>query len=60
MCYRDKNNTELDINDVIEKDGQRYIIRSIKSYPCATVAIAENIIDNSVETFHLRDIVKIL
>lgn len=59
MCYRDKNNTELAINDVIEKDGKKYIVRDIKSYSCATVAITENIIDKNVETFHLRDIVKI-
>jgi hypothetical protein len=59
VCYCDKNNTELNIGDAIEKDSVKFIIVAIKSYTCATVAIVENVKTKQVDTFHLRDIVKI-
>lgn len=60
MCYCDKNKVELFIGDIVEKDGQKYTVRLIESYPCATVAIAENIVTNSIDTLFLGDIIKIL
>jgi len=59
MAFRDKNNIMLFIGDIVEKDGQRFIVYGIATFPCATVAIAENIITKSVETLLLQDIIKI-
>jgi hypothetical protein len=60
MAFRDKNNVELFIDDIIEKDDQKYIIRLIESYSFVTVAVVENIINHKIETFELRDIIKCL
>jgi hypothetical protein len=59
MAFRDQNNVGLFVGDVVEKDDRKYIVRAIKSYSFATVAIVENLVTKDVETFHLRDIIKI-
>jgi hypothetical protein len=59
MCYRDKNEIEVSINDIVEYKGLMYCIRSINSYSCATVVIAENVLTHVVDTLLLQDIIKI-
>ncbi len=59
MCYRDKNEVEVFINDTVEYNDVMYCIRGIASYPCATVVILENLKTLVVETVFLRDVIKI-
>ncbi len=59
MCFRDMNNVKLIEGDIVEKDGQKYIIVAIQSYSCATVAITEHLITKKADTFLLQDVKKI-
>jgi len=59
MAFRDKNNVELSIGDVVEYNGQRFVVHGIAAYPCATVALVENECTKSFEMLHLQDIIKI-
>lgn len=60
MCYRDKNNVAVGINDVVKYAGARYVVKYIEDYDCATVAIAEKLdSSHSIDTLLLRDIEKI-
>jgi len=59
MVFRDQNDVELFIGDLVEKDGQRFVIHGIVTYTCATVAVVENLVTKNIETLYLRDILKI-
>ncbi|MGH7974762.1 MAG: hypothetical protein ACREBR_04505 [bacterium] len=59
MCFRDKNNVMIDVNDHVEYNGSEYVIKAIQTYTCATVAILENIKTHVVEIPLIRDIIKL-
>lgn len=59
MCFKDKNEVPISINDIIEYNGLTYKIKAIESYDCATVVISENLKTLSIETLLLQDIRKI-
>jgi hypothetical protein len=59
MCFKDKNEVSVSIGDKVTCNGLIYTVQFIESYPCATIAVLENIKTHEVDRLFLRDIIKL-